>query len=288
MVRARRAAVAAVVAAGLLAGCGGSGNAAAPAPAAPAQPADAGAVLAQAVQLLRTDATGAFDAVTTSVAGGFLQTRQMGGSYDLARNRWSGTLHLQVSAVGKPHVGGFAAKLAGRDRTLFVNVGKGAKGVRGVSAAKLDAGQWYRTGADGLPFAAADVSGAAVLSRIEATEIRPSSSGGQVVTGRLDAAEALDLLGLAQEARRLKMRPKALAGTAVATVFLDEAGRPVRIRVSGDDVTFTGNAPRELRDLVEAASYAQTFHSLGDAVRIAVPRKATAAGLLASAARSVL
>jgi hypothetical protein len=288
MVPKGRAAVAAAVAAVLLSGCGGTTKAGAPAPQAPAKPASAGAVLAKAVQLLRTDGTGAFDAVTTSMAAGFLQTRQVGGSYDLARNRWAGTVDVQVSAVGKPHVGGFAAKLAGRDKTLFVNVGKGAKGVQGVSLGKLDAGQWYRTRANGLPFAAADLSGLGVLSRVEATEVRPSSSGGQVVTGTLSAADAVDLLGLAQEVRRLKVRPKALAGSALVTVYLDEAGRPVRIRVSGDDVTFTGRAPVELRDLVEAATYAQTFHSLGDPVTIAVPRKATAAGPLAAAARSVL
>lgn len=290
-----RAVLAAAAVAALLSGCGGSGGDAGAKPAAPASPADARTTLAKAVSLLRADGTGAFDAVTTSIAGGFLQTRQVGGSFDLARDAWAGTIDLQVSAVGNPNVGGYEAKLAGHQKALFVNVGKGAKAIKGansvknVRAAELDAGQWYRAGTGGLPLAASDLSGLSFLGRVKALEIRPSGGGGQVVTGTLSAADAVDLLGLAQEVRRLDVKPAALAGTAVVTVSLDEAGRPVRMRLSGDDVTFTGKAPRELRDLVAQATYAQSFHSLGNPVKIALPKVATpAAGTLAAAARNVL
>lgn len=289
MLREGRALVAAALAAGLLSACGGSGPAAKPAAPLTAKRVTAAAVLADAVRQLRAGGTGAFDAVTTSMADGFLQTRQVGGAFDLARNTWAGTIDLQVSAVGNPRVGGYAARLAGHGTSLFVNVGRGAKGVQGVRAGALGTNRWYRAATDGLPLAAGDLSGVRFLGRVRATAVRASGGGGQVVTGRLPAADAVSLLGLSQEIRRLKLGPKAMAGTAVVTVGLDPAGRIVRIRLAGTDVTFTGRAPRALRDLVAAASYAQTFHGLGDPVKIALPRTATdAAGSLAVAARNVL
>ena len=270
----------------LLSGCGGSPDLLAHQNPPPVKPVTASALLTKAVTLLRADRTGAFDAVTTSISGGFLRTRQVGGTFDLGRDTWAGKLDLQVSAVGNPRVGGYAAQLAGTGKTLFVNVGKGATAVKGEKATKLGADTWYRATTDTLAIAAADMSLAAVLPRVQAREMRPSGTGGQVVTGTLSAADAVTLLGLAEDARRLKAP---LAGTAQVTVALDQAGRIVRFRLAGEDVTFTAKAPRELRDLVAAATYAQSFHSLGSAVKIALPKDATrAVGALGAAARDVL